>query len=169
MASGAVWTPATIDELFLSFAESTAIGLSSIGAAVRPVSRHDLFGLRLELGHPARSVVNAPIAPGLIEPVAVQVVETLDVNARSVRLPSGVIAVDGERIFRYGADTRPTVEVDLHGPLVIDTERTLTYATAHGLRKPMRCAGRSHELADDLTRRADPHSSNTNHPEGTMT
>ncbi|MDH3755852.1 MAG: NAD(+)/NADH kinase, partial [Acidimicrobiia bacterium] len=110
VASGSVWDPGRIHELFLCFAEPHAIGLSSIGAHVRPVRRDATTGLHLRLGRPALARVHAPIAPGLVVDVAISAADDLHPGqAVDVEPRSGVLAIDGERAFRLGKQDRVTV------------------------------------------------------------
>ena len=80
VGSRAIWDPRGVLELVLSTAEPGSLGLSAIGAHLSPVGRRDPGGLHLRLGESAarglaaeepRRVL-APIAPGLVVPVAVQ-------------------------------------------------------------------------------------------------
>ncbi len=134
LASGAIWEAASIRELFLCFAEPQAIGLSSIGAHVRPVWRHAPVGLHLTLGRPGGHRVRAPMGPGLVEDVDVTTVVDL-VPGRPIRIGarSGVIAVDGERLFRIRPDDPPIVTLRNDGPRAIDIARTMHLAATSGL------------------------------------
>ncbi len=134
VGAGAVWDGQSISEVFLSFAEPDAIGLSAIGGHIRPTSRRSPTGLALVLGNEARTVVRAPIAPGLltrigvISALSIEPCTTLDIHASS-----GVIAVDGERQFRFGPETRPHVTLSTGGPVVVDVRATLEHAALSGL------------------------------------
>jgi predicted polyphosphate/ATP-dependent NAD kinase len=134
VGAGAVWDGESISEVFLSFAEADAIGLSAIGGHLRPTSRRSPTGLALVLGNQADTVVLAPIAPGLLTRIGVtsalsiEPCTTLDIHASS-----GVIAVDGERRLRFGPETRPHVTLSPHGPIVVDVRATLEHAAVSGL------------------------------------
>ncbi|MDD2321272.1 MAG: NAD(+)/NADH kinase, partial [Geobacteraceae bacterium] len=52
----AIWHPESLRELFVAFAESDAVGLSSIAGLVRPVCRCSPYGLRLTLVPPGQGM-----------------------------------------------------------------------------------------------------------------
>ncbi|MEM8924796.1 MAG: NAD(+)/NADH kinase [Actinomycetota bacterium] len=133
VGSGAVWDTTLLSELFLSFAEADAIGLSAIGGHLRPTSRTSPEGLAMALGTPG-TVVAPPIGPGLVQPVAVRSVRRLAVDQPvEVLTAGGVIALDGERMFRFGADETAQITLRADGPLVVDVAAALNHAAANGL------------------------------------
>ncbi len=136
--SGAVWDAANIVELFLCFAETQAIGLSSIGAHVQPVGRNDPFGLHIRIGSPRVVRVRVPLAPGLLSDVDIAEVNQLDagVAVKSIAT-SGVVAVDGERSFRIAADDPATVTLSRDGPFAIDVAKTMDIASRSGVLKDL--------------------------------
>jgi predicted polyphosphate/ATP-dependent NAD kinase len=134
IASAAVWDPATVRELFLCFAEPHRIGLSSIGAHIRTVRRDDPFGLYLRLGRPAIATVRVPVSPGLMADVEVASVAEIAIDTTmTVAAPSGMVAVDGERVFRFDPHDTVTVTLSADGPRAIDVERAMECASARGL------------------------------------
>lgn len=134
IGSGAVWDATNIVELFLCFAETQAIGLSSIGAHVQPVGRHDPFGLHIRLGSPSDVRVRVPLAPGLLSDVDIAEVNQLEVGvAVESTATSGVVAVDGERSFRIAADDPATVTLSRDGPVAIDVAKTMDIASRRGV------------------------------------
>ena len=144
IASGAVWDPATLREVISCFAEAHRIGLSSIGAHLRPVRRDDPFGLYVRIGRPAVATVHAPLGPGLVAAVDVAEVSDLAVDSPStMTTDTGVVAVDGERVFRFGTHDTVTVTLAAGGPRAIDVERVMDVAARRGLlnRRPRPCAG----------------------------
>lgn len=134
VGSGAVWDVTSISELFLCFAEADAIGLSAIGGHLQPTSRRHCAGLRMELGMPSATVVHPPIAPGLLEAVGVRSVSDFEADAPiTTHASNGVVAIDGERMFRFGPNDRPMVTLHTDGPVVVDVAATLAHAARHGL------------------------------------
>ena len=134
VASGAVWDPSTVHEIFLCFAEPHRIGLSSVGAHIRTVRREDPFGLYLRLGRPATAAVRVPMGPGLIADVDVAVVaEFVSDTTMRVTTPFGMVAIDGERVYRFGPHDTVTVTLSGDGPRAIDVERAMESASAGGL------------------------------------
>lgn len=134
VGSGSVWDPRRIHELFLCFAEPDAIGLSSIGAHVGPVDRDAPTGLHLRLGKPVVARVQAPIAPGLVVEVGIAAADELRPGESvAVDTRRGVVAIDGERVFRVGDGDRVTVTLDPAGPLAIDVAGTMRFASCAGV------------------------------------
>jgi predicted polyphosphate/ATP-dependent NAD kinase len=134
-AARAVWDPAVLRELYCTFAEPDAIGLSSIAGLLCPCPRTDPSGIALQLTDPDRAAhaVLAPIAPGLLIEVGVDSWSPLRPGAEvAVGLGHGVIALDGEREIEFTA-TRPTVRLVPRGPRCVDIPRVLALATARGL------------------------------------
>jgi predicted polyphosphate/ATP-dependent NAD kinase len=128
----AVWNPSEVTELFVTFADPGAVGLSSIAALVRPVGRDEPVGLRLVLHPRAPRRVLAPIAPGLVREVGVASVELLRAGDRRRIRGRGVVAVDGEREIEF-RETAPTVTLSLAGPWSLDVSRTMSVAASRGL------------------------------------
>ncbi len=126
IASGAVWDADSLQEVFLCFAEPDAVGLSSIGGRLQPVSRRNPHGLRIRTDATSPRRVTVPIAPGLVRDLGITAVtalppgETVAINA-----DSGVISVDGERSLRFTADTPVTVTLQHDGPVVLDVPRAM--------------------------------------------
>ena len=133
VGSGAIWDPTAVTELFLCFAESDAIGLSAIGGHVQPTGRRSPQGLALTFGEPAMTTVSPPISPGLVRPVSVETIATLELDApRTAVTAAGVVAVDGERLFRFDTANRPVVTLQNDGPIVVDVPATLDFAASQG-------------------------------------
>ena len=65
----AVWRPADVSELFVTFANPSAVGLSAIAGALEPLPRGGGRGLHVRLGE--GRTVTVPLAPGLVAPVSV--------------------------------------------------------------------------------------------------
>jgi predicted polyphosphate/ATP-dependent NAD kinase len=127
----AIWDLGTVDELFLTCAEPTAMGMSAVGAQLRPLGRDEPGGLYVRIGE--GSEVLAAIAPGVLQRVRVAHWRLIEAGEHMrVRQGSGTIAVDGER--QLPISTQATVEVALnpHGPRVVDVGAALRDAAAKG-------------------------------------
>ena len=133
----ALWEPETLSELAVAFAEPDAIGLSSVAGLLHPVRRDEPHGLYLRLAPPrsprARMTVAAPIAPGLVREIGVAELEVLSPGRpRALEPRAGTIALDGAREVELAEGDRPTVSLDLQGPLTVDVPATLAWAARHG-------------------------------------
>lgn len=132
----ALWRAEGLDQLFVTFAEADAVGLSSVAGLIEPVSRHAAQGLRIDLAPPAaaRRIVTVPLAPGLIVDVGIEAVAPIHPGeAVPVRAPRGVIALDGEREIEFSERDGLTVWLDLDGPLTVDIDRVMDHAAKRGL------------------------------------
>ncbi|HBJ30593.1 MAG TPA: ATP-NAD kinase, partial [Dehalococcoidia bacterium] len=67
----AIWDMSTLHEVFLCRAEPSSIGLSAIGAQLKPISLGDGGGVHIEFGDGDGSVL-APVAPGMVLPVKIK-------------------------------------------------------------------------------------------------
>jgi predicted polyphosphate/ATP-dependent NAD kinase len=126
IGSRAVWKTDTLRELYCTFAEPDAIGLSSIPGRILPTSRFAPTGVAVQFGPAPSRTVLAPIGPGLLEPVGLQYCAALAPGVtRYVRLTSGTVALDGERELEFGPGDRIAVTLKTDGPRVIDVPATL--------------------------------------------
>jgi hypothetical protein len=131
----AVWEGASIRELFLAQARPDSIGLSAIGGVLDPLTIDEGEGLHLQMGSlddPACMQVIAPIAPGLVIPLAINSVERFS-GATAIRNASGVLAFDGEREIAIEPGQRWEVVLDTHGPRVVDIQEALRLGIQRGL------------------------------------
>lgn len=129
----AVWEPEDLAELFVTFADPGAIGLSSIAGLVRAVGREEPFGVRLRLGPDAPRQVLAPIAPGLVRPVGLHSLDVLEPGEPVSAEPrTGVVAIDGEREIELRGEP-VVVTLSLEGPWRVDVPKTMRLAAARGI------------------------------------
>ncbi len=128
----AIWDISKIRQIFLTQAEPGSIGMSSIGAALKPVEREDPIGLWIELG-PGREKVKAPIAPGLIQSVEIKSWQVLKAQERvALNLFPSIIALDGEREVEIYSQARHEIMLNQDGPRVVDITATLRQASEKG-------------------------------------
>lgn len=136
VGSRALWEPARLTELFCTFAEPDAIGLSSVPGQLCPSARSDPDGVALRLGPPAECpyVVHAPIAPGLIAPVGVLGWRRLAAGETAeMETPEGVLALDGEREIELGGGGPVSVRLRTDGPRCVDVPAVLAESARVGL------------------------------------
>ena len=128
----ALWRPENFAMLYLTFAEPGAIGLSSIGSLVAPVSREAQVGIAIKFG-PGR-FVDAPIAPGLMRRVEIADVHPLTLGER-IRVPSmiGTLALDGEKEVTLCADQCVEIELGQDGPRSVNVAAAMAVIARRGL------------------------------------
>ena len=115
----------------LTRADPAAVGMTSIGGLLAPLSDRDDFGMLLELGE-ATTTVNAPIAPGYYRNVGVSQHRQVELGAQiSVEGP-GILAFDGERERVLKPNQSALLSLSRSGPLVVDVEKTMYLAAEKG-------------------------------------
>jgi predicted polyphosphate/ATP-dependent NAD kinase len=131
----ALWRTDHLHELFVTFADPEAIGMSAVAGLLRPVGRREPIGLRVSLDPGGSGLrLRAPIGPGLIEPVVVsssspiQPDETVTVAHRG-----GVVALDGERELELRPGDRLTVTLRCDAFRSIDVAGCMRAAALQGL------------------------------------
>lgn len=129
----AVWEPDTISELFVSFAEPDAIGLSSIAAMIEPISRDEPRGAWLQCGADGGRVL-APIAPGMLESIAIDHFDFMEPGVTyRVHTERGSIALDGEREIEFHRGQVPQVTLELDGATTLNVPATIAAAVKSGV------------------------------------
>jgi len=127
----AIWDPSRLRLALLTRAVPAAVGISSIGGLVHPLSDAEDGGLRLEFG--GRNAVYAPIAPGLYRDVPVASATIVPEGEPVTLQGPGVLAFDGERERVLKPGQEATLRVERSGPRVVDIELALRLAACNGL------------------------------------
>ncbi|MGD9950596.1 MAG: ATP-NAD kinase family protein [Desulfobulbus sp.] len=128
VGSKAIWSMDQISQVFLTRCRPDSIGLSSIGGQLLTIHPQEHKGLHLMLGKGAKSVM-APIAPGLMQPVALarearlRVGDTIAINESPC-----VIALDGEREVEVRRGAHVSIRFSDNGPLVVDVSKVMALA-----------------------------------------
>lgn len=135
----ALWKTGSLAAAYLAFAEPEAIGLSSIGGLLQPVSRREPGGLAVQLStDPAHTLLtlHAPIAPGLVLPVPVASWQRLVADEPvTVQQQAGTVALDGERELAFEAGDRVTVTLRENAFFTVDVARCMAAAARDGLQR----------------------------------
>ncbi len=132
VGSRAIWGSGRLREAVLTRAEPSAVGITSIGGLLAPLTPTEDAGLRLSFGSGGSSV-HAPIAPGLYEEVAVRAHARIALGEEVVLTGPGVLAFDGERERVLKPGQAATLQVARDGPWVIDVHAVLAHAACRGL------------------------------------
>ena len=145
VATRAIWDMSTIYEVFLTRAEPSSIGLSSIGGRLQPLSLEEEGGLYYRLANsdgaesasrnPDNSIkVLAPIAPGMISTVPIADWRLLVEGERVPVEPRFcTIALDGERSISVTPEHKVEIGISRTGPPVVRVELVLETAAKLGL------------------------------------
>lgn len=133
----ALWKTGSLAAAYLAFAEPEAIGLSSIGGLLQPVSRRERGGLAVELASealPAQLTLHAPIAPGLVLPVPIASWQRMAADQPlQVQQQAGTVALDGERELAFETCDRVSVTLREHAFFTVDVARCMAAAAQLGL------------------------------------
>ena len=147
VATRAIWDMNTIYEVFLTRAEPSSIGLSSIGARLQAVSLADSGGLHYRIAEGSiaedgvtpgdtggQLYVRAPIAPGSVPVVGIESWQRLADGQRiAIERRHSTVALDGERSFSVNPDNLLEIEVRRDGPPVVSVDATLRHAATAGV------------------------------------
>lgn len=130
----ALWRPDDVSELFVTFANPSAVGLSAVAGALEPLPRGGGRGLHVRLASgpdDAARTVHVALAPGLVVgvPVAAHRVVELDEHVEIAAGP-GTVALDGEREIERRRDEPVTVRL-VRGPLTIDVDAVMRSAATN--------------------------------------
>jgi len=136
----ALWKPEALSAAYLTFADPQAIGLSAIGGLLQPVGRRDPGGLAVQLGHGAHSAhpatlrLLAPIAPGMVRPVAIAHWQAMPADQPfTVAQQGGVVALDGERELAFDPGDRVQITLRENAFPTVDVARCMQIAACDGL------------------------------------
>lgn len=134
VGSRAIWDLSTVREVVLSRVAPASIGLSALGGALlnHTVRSAEQPGMHILLG-PGGSEVLVPLAPGLIEWVAVAEYRRLAMDDVVRFQPdAGTVALDGEREIELSAKSVVEVRLCPDGPFVVDVPAALEGAALAG-------------------------------------
>jgi predicted polyphosphate/ATP-dependent NAD kinase len=132
----ALWRTETFRELFVTFADPEAIGMSSIAGLVEPIGRDEPGGMMLRLGRPdlARFTVNAPIGPGLVVPIGVEDWRRMPSGVPfAASLDAGAVALDGERELFFDPHQSVTITLVDKAFQTVDVAAVMRFASTRGL------------------------------------
>ena len=131
----ALWRSSEVSELFVAFANPSAVGFSSVAGLLHPLPRGSGQALHVRLTDDPRGaeiLLRVPLAPGLLAPVGVVGFRTLVMGeAVAVEPAAGCLALDGEREIERRPDELVTVRL-VPGPLTIDVDAVMRHAARVG-------------------------------------
>jgi len=128
IGSRAVWKMDKIRQVFLNRSSPATIGFSSIGGMLRSITPAEPFSMHLKLGSNGLPVT-APIAPGVVETVSVENVQLMAPGEEvDIIFNPCVVALDGEREVEIKKGQKAAIRLSVHGPLVVNVDRTMAFA-----------------------------------------
>jgi hypothetical protein len=100
---------------------------------VHPIRPQEDGGLYLQLGENGR-LITAPIAPGLVVPVAIRSHTLMQAGARvPISFTPSILALDGEREIVVNAGEHWEIELSWGGPRVLNIEKVMDAARTQPL------------------------------------
>ncbi|MDC3330828.1 NAD(+)/NADH kinase [Pseudomonadales bacterium] len=123
----ALLDPSQLKEAVLCRAEPAAVGITSLGGLVRPVSDKDDFGLHLTFTKGGRQLL-APMGPGMFAKVEIGKTRLVKFDQAVKAQGPSVIALDGERERVIAPGQRIEMRISRRGPWVVDLAATLQRA-----------------------------------------
>ena len=123
----ALLDPSQLKEALLCRAEPAAVGITSLGGMVRPVSDKDDFGLHLTFTKGGRQLL-APMGPGMFAKVEIGKTRLVKFDQAVKAQGPSVIALDGERERVIAPGQRIEMRISRRGPWVVDLAATLQRA-----------------------------------------
>ena len=155
VASRAIWDINSVYEVFLTRAEPSSIGLSSVGARLRSIDLNEALGLSYLVGDCVDAAggaianasepgsgeseakpqwVLAPIAPGVIPRVPIESWRLMRLGERLlVERRLCTVALDGERAFSVTPQEQLEVVMERNGPPLVQVDAALRLASEMGL------------------------------------
>ena len=123
-----------IAAMVLALAEASAVGTSPIGGYVCPVGAAEAGGVALWTcpDAPAEQRRRVPISPGLFGDVGILRHRRL-ADGEAVRFEeAGILALDGDRLYKVSAAEPFDLRVCRSGPRLVDVRAALAAAAAEG-------------------------------------
>ena len=132
VGSRAIYDAESVQEIFLTRAESSQIGFSAVGGFLHPLGNDSGKGVHIVTGKGKHRVL-APIAPGMMEWLPIQSHRIFnDKEAIQITRTPGCLALDGEREIYMERKDRLEVRLNPKGPMVVNIEKVLGMARDTG-------------------------------------
>ncbi len=129
----ALWRMDSIIEIFVTFANPEAIGMSAIAGAIEPVDRATDHGLHVALATNGVRRVMAAIGPGMVETVGIEDWSRMTPGRSTAVSPrAGTLALDGEREVELKRGDTATVTLRTGGFRSIDVGGVMRWAAETG-------------------------------------
>ena len=132
IGSRALLNADVIERIFLTRAEPTAVGMTSVGGLIKPLSEEEDYGLYLILNNSGKIKVRAPIAPGLYETLSIRSMDSVGFTDSIEFKGPCVLALDGEREREIQMGQAVRMSIGREGPRVLDVRKTMELAASRG-------------------------------------
>ena len=132
----ALWRADTFRELFVTFADPNVIGMAAVAGLIEPVGRDESGGMMVSLAPAAtaRTVLHAPIAPGLVAPIGIDDWRRMPAGvAFHPRLKAGSVGLDGEREIYFNEGEPISVTLVQDAFRTVNVPAVMHFAARNGL------------------------------------
>ena len=132
----ALWRTENFRELFVTFADPAVIGMSAIAGLLEPVTRAESGGLAVRMAPLAqsRTVVQAPIGPGLVSSIGIRDWRRMPGGVSFVPgVTAGSIALDGERELSFSERDQVVLTLKDRAFRTVNVSGVMRYAAKEGL------------------------------------
>jgi predicted polyphosphate/ATP-dependent NAD kinase len=134
VGSRALLDAGAIRKILLTRAEPAAVGMTSVGGLLMPVTGEEDCGLMLETAKTGTRV-RAPIAPGMFQSLTIASVDKVAFDTAVELEGPCVLAFDGERERVIKPGQKVSMSVSRRGPGVLNIEKTMRLAAERQLFK----------------------------------
>lgn len=121
-----------IQQVLLTRAEPSDVGMTSLGGLIKPVSEETDKGLHLVMGKKGLRI-NAPIAPGMFRTINVESSRVVSFDEQINLKGPCVLAFDGERERVIKQGQKVSMRLSRSGPAILDIEKTMQLAACRQL------------------------------------
>lgn len=128
----ALLEPENLKMALLTRADPAAVGMTSLGGLITPMTNSDEGGFLIELGN-SGDTLNAPIAPGYYQRVGISATRAIPFGESVAVKGPCVLAFDGERERVLKKGQLATFTVTREGPWVIDIPAVMAIAAERRL------------------------------------
>ena len=132
----AIWDVGRVDSLALTKSEPGRLGLSALGASLRPIDENEAVGLWLKLGTVKKKNCHilSPIGPGQVASALVEEHQIIKAGeSLHYRSPGDrVLAFDGEREYLLSKGEEIEISLGLDGPKILNVPAILKKAAIRG-------------------------------------
>jgi predicted polyphosphate/ATP-dependent NAD kinase len=127
----ALLKPQYFQSALLTRADPAAVGITSIGGLLSPLSAATDAGLWMEFGEPGTRIA-APLAPGLYHEVCIRSHRTLELGQTVRAVGPGTLAFDGERERTLAPGQEARMTLSRTGPWVVNVTAVMHRAAELG-------------------------------------
>ncbi|MBA58954.1 MAG: hypothetical protein CMQ40_07250 [Gammaproteobacteria bacterium] len=121
--------PENICQIFLARSDPAAVGISPIGGASIPAGHEDNFGVLIRCDKNSENRIKVAVSPGLHRSISIKTSEKIELGKVSIIRGPGILACDGDRVYKLGQEEMISSTIRRDGPRIIEPEKTMSLAS----------------------------------------